>query len=60
MRKLDKERAKAIQQFEYIRQKRPDVFDLILVVWENAMSLPENKQAEFIREATPILLKHIH
>ena len=60
MRKLDKERAEAIQQFEYIRQKRPDVFDLILVVWENAMSLPENKQAEFIREATPILLKHIH
>ena len=60
MRKRDKERAELLQQLEQIRQKRPDVYDLILVVWENAMSLPENKQAEFMREATPILLKHIH
>lgn len=59
MKKSDKERAKVLKQLEQIKRQRPDVYDLITDVWESAMSLPENKQADFVREATPILMKHI-
>ena len=60
MKKVDRERETALKQLEEIRRRRPDVYDLIMIVWENAMSLPEDKRAEFVREATPILMKHIH
>lgn len=60
MKDLDKERMELIDQIEQIRQERPDVYDLLMDVWNEAMTLPENKQAEFVKNATPILMKYIH
>lgn len=58
-KKIDKDRAALLKQLEQIKRQRPDVYDQIMVVWGKCQSLPENKQAEFLREATPILLKYI-
>lgn len=56
----DKEIMELCQQIEQIRQERPDVYDLLMDVWNEAMTLPENKQADFVKNATPILMKYIH
>lgn len=60
MKSIEKERAALLEQLEHIRRTRPDVYDLLTEVMEEALTLPEDKRADFIKKATPILMKYIH
>ena len=53
------DKAQAIRiakQLQEIRRTRPDVYDLI----EKALDLPDDKYAEFMTQAMPILRKGLN
>lgn len=60
MKSVKKKRAELLKQLEQVRRRDPHAYDLLMEVWAEAITLPEDKQAEFIKKATPILMKYIH